>query len=307
MRILIITRRNNRIRDMHISTTQLWLWCLVFMTILFFGYLFFDSAKHGVSRKIFPLDNNVANLESTYEAKLLELQARLLEAQHNLNELDAARNQLPHDLNLRDTRQLRPQGGPLRPARYELLNEGEVYGVRLDRTLQESTVLAHKIKILKSSTTQNQESLKYIPSTLPLPFKALPSSSPGYRTNPFTQKLAWHDGIDFPADKGTPILSTADGIVKRANWDDEYGYVVELEHGYNIATRYAHAQALLVKQGERVKRGQILARVGSTGRSTGPHLHYEILQNGRPLVAAYQRLITPPSRLIKVNKEGWPL
>lgn len=294
MRILIITRRNNHIRDVHISTTQLWLWCLVFTTIIFFGYLFFASTKHGGSRKIFSLENNAAaNSESTYEAKLLELQARLLEAQHILNELDAVRNQLPHDLNLRDARQLRPQGGPLRPARHELLNEGEVYGVRLDRTLQESTVLAYKIKILKSSTTQNQEFLRHISSTLPLPFKALPSSSPGYRIDPFTQKLAWHDGIDFPADKGTPVLSTADGIVKRANWDDEYGYVVELEHRHNITTRYAHAQALLVKQGERVKRGQILARVGSTGRSTGFHLHYEILQNERPLVAAYERLITP--------------
>jgi murein DD-endopeptidase MepM/ murein hydrolase activator NlpD len=293
---------------MHISTTQLWLWCLVFMTIIFSGYLFFASAKHGVSRRAFPLENNtVANSESAYESKLLELQARLLEAQHNLNELDAARNQLPHDLNSRGPHQLGPQGGPLKPARYELLNEGEIYGVRLDRTLQESTVLAYKIKILKSSLTQNQEFLKSIPSTLPLPFKALPSSGPGYRTDPFTRQLAWHDGIDFPAEKGTPVLSTAEGIVKRANWDDEYGYVVELEHRHNITTRYAHAQAILVKQGERVKRGQILARVGSTGRSTGPHLHYEILQNGRPLVVAYQRLITPTPRPIKAHEEGWPL
>ncbi len=117
----------------------------------------------------------------------------------------------------------------------------------------------------------------------------VPSSAPvdgpigsgfGFRTDPFTHRPALHTGLDFPADPGTPILAAAGGVVLSAGPHPQYGQLVELDHGNGLVTRYAHTSRMLVKQGDLVKRGQKIAEVGSTGRSTGPHLHFEVLVEG---------------------------
>lgn len=103
------------------------------------------------------------------------------------------------------------------------------------------------------------------------------TSAPGFRMDPLTGQNSWHAGTDYGAYPGTPILATGDGYVVRADWDDEFGNVVEISHpGVNMVTRYAHAQEIYVKMGQRVSKGEAIASVGSTGRSTGPHLHYEV-------------------------------
>jgi murein DD-endopeptidase MepM/ murein hydrolase activator NlpD len=109
------------------------------------------------------------------------------------------------------------------------------------------------------------------------------SSSYGWRIDPFTGYKAFHEGLDFPANSGTPIRAAADGIVSFAEHTPDYGNIVKIEHGSGLETRYAHASKLLVHVGERVAKGQEVAEVGSTGRSTGPHLHYEIRLNGESL------------------------
>ncbi len=109
------------------------------------------------------------------------------------------------------------------------------------------------------------------------------SSSYGWRIDPFTGYKAFHEGLDFPANTGTPIRAAADGIVSFAEHTPDYGNIVKIEHGAGLETRYAHASKLLVHVGERVAKGQEVAEVGSTGRSTGPHLHYEIRLNGESL------------------------
>jgi murein DD-endopeptidase MepM/ murein hydrolase activator NlpD len=105
----------------------------------------------------------------------------------------------------------------------------------------------------------------------------------GYRRSPFGRARDFHPGLDIAAAKGTPILSAADGVVTYAGYRKGYGKTVILDHGFGMTTRYGHASELLVKKGETVKRGAQIARVGSTGRSTGPHLHYEIQVNGVPV------------------------
>lgn len=112
---------------------------------------------------------------------------------------------------------------------------------------------------------------------------AYKSSSFGWRVDPFRGHRAFHEGLDFTARKGTPILAAADGIVTKAGRASAYGNLVKLDHGAGLETRYAHASKLLVESGERVLKGQVIALVGSTGRSTGPHLHYEIRLNGHAL------------------------
>jgi murein DD-endopeptidase MepM/ murein hydrolase activator NlpD len=123
-----------------------------------------------------------------------------------------------------------------------------------------------------------------LPTGLPLPSFIKPSSGLGYRIDPISGQLAWHEGTDYPAAHGTPIKATGDGIVVRAGWDTEYGNVVDIKHPNAVITRYAHTQALFVKAGDVVQQSQVIATVGSTGRSTGPHLHYEVIRGGDRMV-----------------------
>lgn len=102
----------------------------------------------------------------------------------------------------------------------------------------------------------------------------------GWRIDPFTGRSALHTGLDFQADTGTSILAAAGGVVVASEMHPQFGNMVEVDHGNDLITRYAHASRLLVKKGDLVKRGQKLAEVGSTGRSTGPHLHFEVLVQG---------------------------
>jgi len=109
------------------------------------------------------------------------------------------------------------------------------------------------------------------------------SSSYGWRIDPFTGYKAFHEGLDFPAMTGQKIKAAADGIVTEAVHTPAYGNLIKLSHGAGLETRYAHASKVLVQAGDRVAKGQVIGLVGSTGRSTGPHLHYEIRLNGSPL------------------------
>jgi len=119
----------------------------------------------------------------------------------------------------------------------------------------------------------------------------VPSSTPvvgpigsgfGFRTDPFSGQAALHTGLDFPAEGGTSIMAAAGGVVLHTDTHPAYGLQVEVDHGDGLATRYAHASKLLVKPGDLVRRGQKLAEVGTSGRSTGPHLHFEVLVRGVP-------------------------
>ncbi len=102
----------------------------------------------------------------------------------------------------------------------------------------------------------------------------------GYRTDPMHGGAAWHNGLDFAAAEGTEIHATAAGVVSFAGVKDGYGNVVEINHGDGLVTRYAHNHSLQVRLGELVRKGQVIARMGSTGRSTAPHVHYEVLRDG---------------------------
>lgn len=107
------------------------------------------------------------------------------------------------------------------------------------------------------------------------------TSAYGVRSDPFAGSAAMHAGIDLASPTGTPIYATADGVVDRAEWFGGYGNMVEIDHGKGIATRYGHMSRIAAKSGQRVKRGELIGYVGSTGRSTGSHLHYEVRIDGR--------------------------
>jgi murein DD-endopeptidase MepM/ murein hydrolase activator NlpD len=115
------------------------------------------------------------------------------------------------------------------------------------------------------------------------PVKGWLTSNFGMRNSPFTGRLKMHDGLDIAARTGTPVYASADGIVSQAETAPGYGKLVVIDHGYGYKTYYAHNSKLLVKVGQRVKRGDQVSAVGNTGSSTGSHLHYEVRRNGVPL------------------------
>ncbi len=118
-----------------------------------------------------------------------------------------------------------------------------------------------------------------LPTTLPVAAQ-WNASGFGWRIDPFTGERAMHEGVDFSAEVGTPMVAAASGVVITAERHPEYGNLIEIDHGKGVTTRYAHASRILVKAGMLVRRGKKIGEVGNTGRSTGPHLHFEVRMSG---------------------------
>jgi murein DD-endopeptidase MepM/ murein hydrolase activator NlpD len=116
-----------------------------------------------------------------------------------------------------------------------------------------------------------------------MPVRGYPSDHYGYRSDPFTGKREFHPGIDLSAPHGNKVIATADGVVRFAGRQVGYGRMVKIQHRFGISTRYGHLARTTVKKGQEVKKGDVIGVVGATGRATGPHVHYEVRLNGRPL------------------------
>ena len=136
---------------------------------------------------------------------------------------------------------------------------------------------------LRATASKQKDKLAHIPSVIPINIKDFTMSSGyGVRRDPIYGSSKFHAGLDFAAKTGTPVFATADGKVTEAGRQSGYGNCIDISHGYNYLTRYAHLSEVLVKPGQEVKRGEMIGRVGSTGKSTGPHLHYEVRFKDEP-------------------------
>jgi murein DD-endopeptidase MepM/ murein hydrolase activator NlpD len=133
--------------------------------------------------------------------------------------------------------------------------------------------------VLEAQLFEQAVKKKLMPTMMPV---AAPYNASGFgrRVDPFTGQWAMHEGIDFLADLGSPIVAAAGGVVVFAGLHPQYGYMIDIDHGNDLVTRYAHCSKLLVREGDVVHRGRKIAEVGSTGRSTGPHLHFEVRFRG---------------------------
>lgn len=167
-------------------------------------------------------------------------------------------------------------GGPL--ARPDNLTQSDMQHA-LDELSRQIEVRSATLTALEDRLFDERIRKNLLPSASPVAADVRASGF-GWRFDPFTGQTAMHEGIDFIAETGTPILAAAAGIVITAERHPQYGNMVEIDHGNNLTTRYAHASTLSVKTGEFVKRSQRIAAVGTTGRSTGPHLHFEVRING---------------------------
>ncbi len=181
-------------------------------------------------------------------------------------------------INASDIKSKPGQGGALVTGRPLSMDELQSTLADLDRLTTQRTDL---LTVLESRLFDQKMRNMMVPTQRPVSDSNLGSDF-GWRIDPITGRSALHTGLDFQADSGTPILAAAGGVVVVQEFHSAYGNMVEIDHGNDLVTRYAHASTVSVKTGDLIRRGQPIAHVGSTGRSTGAHLHFEVLVSGVP-------------------------
>lgn len=225
------------------------------------------------------------------------LQAQYNILSHRLNEaLEVMKRLQQRDDNLyRFIMQADPVADGLRTASYGETNRYEeltdmANAELVVNTTQKMDLLARQIYVQSKSfdevvdlCKQHDEMLTCIPAIQPVANKNLKQTASGYgmRIDPIYKTLKFHSGMDFSANVGTPVYVTGNGKVVQAGWDGLYGKCIVIDHGFGYTTRYAHLNKISVKVGQQMKRGETIGEVGSTGKSTGPHLHYEVHVKGQ--------------------------
>ena len=150
--------------------------------------------------------------------------------------------------------------------------------VRIDKAVRETQLKEQSVIDLWESLSERQSLINSTPNIKPA--KGWLTSRFGYRISPFSGKTALHAGLDIAAAPGSPVYAPADGVVVFASYDESYGKLVTVDHGYGVTTRFGHLSQIYVQTGQRVSKWDVIGAVGNTGRSTGPHLHYEVRVNG---------------------------
>jgi murein DD-endopeptidase MepM/ murein hydrolase activator NlpD len=171
------------------------------------------------------------------------------------------------------------QGGPALASRDLTLTEFNQMLAEISRVLDDRS---DKLGVLDSFLMDDRLAAQTIPTTMPVE-AGYYSSNYGYRIDPITGKSSFHTGVDIIASPGTPVMAAAGGVVTTVAYVPEYGNIVDVDHDNGLTSRYAHLSKSLVKVGDVVMKGQVIAKVGATGRTTGPHLHFEVREKGIPL------------------------
>ena len=226
-------------------------------------------------------------MEAIYRERLAKMQSMLDATAQDIRQLQQLKNRFmeiatPASLRERNASKVDGRGGPLllMPNRRSALDSTQPLSETLDNAMSEFGQFNKTISSMRTDWDKQLLWLHTLPTGVPIGGNFRMTSGFGLRVDPFTHTLARHEGLDFTAMQGTPILAAADGLVTRSGWEDTYGNIVEVTHAEGFMTRYAHISKRLVTEGQRIKRGQHIADVGSTGRSTGPHLHYEVFRHG---------------------------
>jgi hypothetical protein len=203
--------------------------------------------------------------------RLGEMQAKLLQLESLGERVSGLAGINPNDIKIKPG-----QGGVLVPGRPLTMDDLKSTLADLDRLTDQRTDL---MAVVESRLFEQKVRNMMVPTQAPVAGSNVGSSF-GWRIDPFTGRSALHTGLDFQANTGTPILAAAGGVVVTQEYHPAYGNTIEVDHGKDLMTRYAHASKIFVKKGDLIKRGQKIAEVGTTGRSTGPHLHFEVLVRG---------------------------
>jgi len=293
MNIIVVSNNMAKAKTLSVLQVALILVALVFLSVLLAMMLIVPqepSTKQGVKSLIparlnFSFNNPQKHLDA-YAIQLGEMQARMMRLDAQSERLAKLANDKSGDTKkaVRDTAvqpaPLKPnQGGPL--VLDAPLSEPDLQK-KIAELMAQIDLKTDYLSDLETRLLQQSVLKDTLPNRSPVTVE-FNSSSFGWRLDPFNGHKAFHEGLDFTASVGTPIYAAAGGIVTTAEQTPDYGKIVKIDHGSGLETRYAHASSIMVKVGDRVEKGQKIAEVGSTGRSTGPHLHYEIRLGGNAL------------------------
>lgn len=236
----------------------------VLVAALAFGWAFFSSTRRDRQYQQLVADN--ARLKTSTQA----LSGRLQGLSRQLSDFEARTRRLAIVAGLSESGRT-GAGGPL------------VTGTEASKSDfdQRSAFLTGRLSAIETQFEKREEVTSSTPTVAPV--RGLLNSGFGARRDPITGAGAFHPGLDISTRRREPVLATATGIIVKSGWAGDYGNAVEIDHGRGYRTVYGHLEAVLVHEGQKVRRGDRVGLVGSTGRSTGPHLHYEVRQGDRLL------------------------
>lgn len=290
MHLIITDAWLARSRAIHLSGTKLLLvglslsFALMLVAAGLYHWVFLKGAREGwpvIGALVKLVVKDEFALRDRFMRENLDVMAkRLGEMQAKLLQLEALGERVSGlaGINPAEIRAKPGQGGALVSGRPLTMDELQATLSDLDRVTEQRTDL---MAVVESRLFEQKVRTMMIPTQHPVAFGGAGSGF-GWRIDPFTGRSALHTGIDYQSAAGTAILAAAGGVVVTQEFRPDYGNMVEIDHGKDLITRYAHASKVLVKKGDLVKRGQKIAEVGTTGRSTGPHLHFEVLVRGVP-------------------------
>ncbi len=294
MQLLITQGHLAKHRVVHLSRWQLMLAgagivaLLLLLSGTIYHFVFLKAAREGwpvVSQIVrLVVRDEIAQRDRFMRENLDAMAARVGELQAKLVKLDAVGDRVsglagvkPEELKPLQRTPDGGRGGPFVPITSASQEQLNLALQELDQAADQSIDV---FTLIESRLFESRLLALTVPSTRPVDGPV--GSGFGFRTDPIHGRAALHTGLDFPAETGTPILAAAGGVVASVEWHSQYGHLVEVDHGSGLSTRYAHVSKSLVKPGDIVQRGQAIAQVGSSGRSTGPHLHFEVLVAGVP-------------------------
>ena len=294
--VLIIDDRGSPVRESRISKRSISamaivaLVCIAFTGLGVYHYLHLRNALADKSLLVAQLHDQQIQIEGqrkqiqSFADDINQLKTKLL----NLNDFEKKIRIIANLEHKEDQASLFAIGGsmpddlesnlPLQQDHDRLIRQMHAH---IGQVEQASAVQQNSLDSLLDSLKSKRNLLAATPSLRPT--HGWISSEFGYRVSPFTGRKEFHRGLDIATRQGTPIIAPADGMVTYADPKWLMGNMVAIDHGYGMVTRYGHCEKVLKKKGDRVQRGEVIALVGNTGRSTGPHLHYEIRVNGVPV------------------------
>jgi len=290
MQLIITDAWLAKSRAIHLSGKKLVLFfvgaalLLMMVSAALYHWVFLKGAREG-----WPLIGSLVRLvvkdefdqRDRYMRENIEVMAKKLgEMQAKMTQLESLGERVSSLAGISSTEisKVPGQGGALVMGRELTMQELQATMDQLDQVAGQRADL---MTVIESRLFEQKIKKMMIPTEPPVKGGLLGSTF-GWRIDPFTGHSALHTGLDFPAEPGTPIYSAAGGVVVTQEFHFQYGNMIEIDHGNNLITRYAHSSRVFVKKGDLVTRGQKIAEVGTTGRSTGPHLHFEVLVQGVP-------------------------
>jgi len=296
MQVLITHGRMAKTRVLNLSARRIIAAVLLLATLLMltsgavYHFIFLKAAREGwpvvspivrlvVRDEIAQRDRFMRENLDAIAQKVGEMQAKLVKLEAMGERVSGMAGVKTEDLKVppRSGAPAGASGGRYVPVTNPTLDELQKIVAGLDVATDQNTDV---FTLVESRLLESRLLSLMVPNSVPV--EGPVGSGFGFRADPFTGRTALHTGLDFPAETGTRIQAAAGGLVLESTWHPEYGQVVEIDHGNGLSTRYAHCSKVLVSAGSLVKRGQPIALIGSSGRSTGPHLHFEVLVDGVP-------------------------